>query len=342
MNRKQFTGAAATILASLMTGAHGNSMGLMPASSVETGAHPPYLQPGDTIGIVTPAGPISLDEIQPAVKKLQQWGFSVKIGSSVGKKEFTFGGTDEERRDDMQSMLDDSSIRAIICGRGGYGLVRIMDQLDFSLFRKKPKWIIGFSDITLMHNLLQCSFSCASIHAKMCNSFPADWAHADPLQIESIETIKDAIVGKKLEYKVTAQENNRFGMASGILTGGNLRVFESQIGTSTDPNTSNKILFLEDADEYLYNIDRMFWHLKQAGKLSGLNGLIIGGFRTRPDDPGEEFAYDIHRIVLEKVRDFSFPVCFGFPVGHQKHNLALKYGMKCHLSVSEQGVVFTQ
>jgi muramoyltetrapeptide carboxypeptidase len=297
---------------------------------------PTYLKSGDTIGITSPAGYVTLQEIQPAIKQMESWALSVKIGESIGKRNFTFGGTDEERMMDFQRMIDDPSIKAIMCARGGYGFVRIVDRLNFSKLITKPKWIIGFSDLTVLHSHLNRNYGIASIHSKMCNSFPDDWSKAEPIQVETIHSIRKALMGEKMRYVAPYNAKNRKGKAEGILIGGNLKTIESLAGSQSDLQTDGKILFVEDTGEYLYSIDRMFWNLKRTNKLSQLRGLIVGGFKIKPDDPGEEFALSLHDIILEKVKDYEYPVCFDFPVGHQKNNFALKCGIKHRLSVGQE------
>ncbi|PWS33510.1 S66 peptidase family protein [Pedobacter paludis] len=300
---------------------------------------PPYLRQGDVIGITSPAGYITLEQIQPSVLQMQSWGFNLKIGATIGKRDFTYGGTDEERRADFQQMLDDSNIKAIMCARGGYGFVRIIDKLDFSTFKRNPKWIIGFSDVTVLHCHLAKNYGVASIHSKMCNSFPDDWNKAEPIQIETILSIKNALIGERMTYSAPISQNNRLGKAEGILVGGNLSIIETLAGSDSDLNTNNKILFVEDTGEYLYSIDRMFWNLKRSGKLKNLKGLIVGGFKVKPDDAGEEFGKTIYDIVLEKVAEYNYPIAFDFPVGHQRNNFALKCGMKHFFEVSESGSI---
>ena len=300
---------------------------------------PPYLKQGDTIGITSPAGYITLDQIQPSVLQMQSWGFYVKIGSTIGKRDFTYGGTDEERLKDFQQMLDDPNLKAIMCARGGYGLVRIIDQLDFSQFTRHPKWIIGFSDITVLHCHLAKNLRISSIHSKMCNSFPDDWTKADPIQIETILSIKSALIGEQVGYTVAYNVNNRLGKVEGILVGGNLSILETLAGSNSDLDTKDKILFIEDTGEYLYSIDRMLWNLKRCGKLKNLKGLIIGGFKVKPDDPGEEFGKTVYEIVLEKVKEYHYPIAFDFPVGHQRNNFALKCGANHVLEINENGSV---
>ncbi len=303
---------------------------------------PAYLKEGDIIGITCPSGFITQEEIQPAVLKLQEWGFRVKVGRTVGARDFTFGGSDDLRTEDMQQMLDDRDIDAILFGRGGYGAVRIIDRLDFTTFKKHPKWIIGFSDATVFHSHLSKNFGIASIHSKMCNSFPEEWSKAEPSQIETINSIRKCLVGDKMQYTATVNEKNKIGKGEGILTGGNLSILQNLAGTKSDITTKGKILFVEDTGEYLYSIDRMFWNLKRTGKLDKLHGLIIGGFKTKPDDAGEEFGRTVYDIVTEVVKEFSYPVCFDFPVGHQKNNYALKCGVRHELAVSDNSIVLNE
>ena len=301
---------------------------------------PPFLRPGDTIGITCPAGDITAKEIQPSVDLIQSWGFRIKIGDTVGKKDFIFGGTDEERAADFQQMLRDPELSAILCARGGYGAVHIVDSLDFSPLKTKPKWIIGFSDITVLLCHLHTNLNLASIHSKMCNSFPDDWSKAEPDQALSILSIRQALSGGKMEYTVPANSQNRSGYAQGPLVGGNLKTIETLAGTRSDIDTAGKILFVEDTGEYLYSIDRMFWHLQRTGKLDRLAGLVVGGFKVKPDDAGEEFGHSVYDIVTQRIKPYSFPVCFDFPVGHQKNNFALRVGMTHTLEVKPDSVQF--
>lgn len=335
MNRKKF-------LSSLMVAGAGVPALAFEASyedeAIPAPILPRYLKPGDTIGITCPAGFITEEEIQPARLQMMEWGFHIKVGNTVGKKDFTFGGTDEERAKDLQQMLDDPQVKAIMCARGGYGVVRIIDQLNFTKFAAKPKWIIGFSDVTVLHCHLNRNYGIASIHSKMCNSFPDDWNKAEPIQIETILSIKQALTGEKMKYTATPHPQNKTGRAEGTLIGGNLKLIETLAATKSDLRTDNKILFVEDTGEYLYSIDRMFWNLKRTGKLNNLAALVVGGFKIKPDDPGEEFGRTVQDIVLEKVKKYKYPVCFDFPVGHQRNNYALKCGVKHRLMVKEDQV----
>ncbi|WP_432714429.1 S66 peptidase family protein [Pedobacter sp.] len=302
---------------------------------------PSYLVGGDTIGITCPAGAITLEEVLPSIQLMESWGYKVKIGKTVGAHYFTLGGTDEERAMDLQEMLDNPDIKAIMCARGGYGAVRIIDLIDFKRFEAHPKWIIGFSDITVLHAHLDRKFKIASIHSKMCNSFPSDWTKAEPIQIETILSIRQALAGQALRYTAPYDELNRLGDVQAPLIGGNLSIIETLAGSDSDINTDGKILFLEDTGEYLYSIDRMFWNLKRSGKLDKLKGLIIGGFKVKLTEGGDDFGKTIQEIVSEKVKEFSYPVCFQFPVGHQKNNYALKCGVVHHLEVQKQGTTLT-
>jgi len=329
MKRKDFLSSVIPLAASFSAVAGGKVI----AEPEKPCIIPPYLKKGDTVGICCPAGYITAEDIQPALLKLNEWGFNVKTGSSIGKRDFTFGGTDEERAADFQQMLEDKTVKAILCARGGYGAVRIVDQLDFKKLKHNPKWIIGFSDVTVLHSHINVNHRIASIHSKMCNSFPSDWSKAEPVQIETIESIRKCLVGEKTRLVFTPNEKNRTGLAIGELVGGNLKTLESLAGSRSDIDTKDKILFVEDTGEYLYSLDRMFWNLKRSGKLTSLKGLIIGGFKVKTDDAGEEFGKTLQDIVLEKVKEYNYPVCFDFPVGHQKNNFALKCGVVHTLGV---------
>ncbi len=330
MKRKHFISSALLAFASVKDLAESISE----RSEGTATAIPPYLLPGDMIGITAAAGYISTEDCTDAVKTMQGWGFKIKMGATVGKKDFSFAGTDEERLADFLQMLDDDKIKAIMCARGGYGLVRIIDRINFKKFIQKPKWIIGFSDATVLHSHINKNYGIATLHSKMCNSF-VDPALAEPIQNETIDSIRKCLVGGKMKYSAAPNINNRNGSSKGILVGGNLKMLETLAGTASDISTRNKILFIEDTGEYLYSIDRMLWNLKRTGKLEGLAGLIIGGFKIKPDDAGEEFGKTLEQIVLEKVAAYHYPVCFDFPVGHQKNNFALKCGVMHELHITD-------
>ena len=339
MNRKHFLSALVTAGAALPS--------LQTLAGIPSGKKEPlvpaYLKPGDIIGITCPAGYITREEIQPAVRIMESWGFNIRIGKTVGARDYTFGGTDAERAADLQAMLNDDNIKAIMCGRGGYGTARIVDQLDFSRFRLKPKWVIGFSDATVLHCHISRHFGVASLHAKMCNSFPDDFRKSDPIVQDTIMSIYQALTGKKMHYSTAPDIRNRKGKARGALTGGNLSIIQSLSATNSEIDTNGKILFLEEVGEYLYSLDRMLGTLQRSHKLDNLAGLIIGGFnRIKPDDPGEEFGKTVYDMVLEKVKDFTYPVCFNFPVGHQRNNYALKCGMMHTLNVGADAVTLVE
>jgi muramoyltetrapeptide carboxypeptidase len=339
MERKKFvTGLLASAGAMLTSSAQphtpGNIPDLMYAPPFRI---PPYLKPGDTIGITSPAGYITLEDIQPALRQLEQWGYKTRIGTTIGKKDFTFGGTDDERTADFQQLLDDKTVNAILCARGGYGMGRIIDRLNFKKFMTAPKWIIGFSDITVIHSHLSRNYQVASLHSKMCNSFPKDPALAEPIQTATILSIQKALAGEPMRYEAPFNLANRTGSAKALLKGGNLKMLESLAGTPSDIQTQKTILFVEDTGEYLYSIDRMFWNLKRSGKLQWLAGLIIGGFKIKPDEPGEEFGRSLMDIVREVTKEYRYPIAFDFPTGHQKNNMALKCGVLHRLSVTEKG-----
>jgi muramoyltetrapeptide carboxypeptidase len=338
MDRKSFLSALIPISASAVTVAKEKNISRKNISLIEDKLRskiPPYLKPGDVIGISCPSGYIMPEEVQPAIDKMKQWGFEIRVGGTVGKRDFTFAGNDEERAADFQNMIDDPSVKAIMLGRGGYGAVRIIDKINFQKFVKAPKWIIGFSDATVFHCHINKNFGIATIHSKMCNSFPKEWSSAEPKQIDSIESIRKCLVGEKMSYAAIQDDNNRLGVAEGILIGGNLSILENLTASASDISTDGKILFIEEVEEYLYNIDRMLWNLKRSGKLDNLKALILGGFnKIKIDDPGEDFGKTIYQIVLEKVSDYNYPVCFDFPVGHQKENYAFKCGIKHWLEVA--------
>ncbi len=231
---------------------------------------PPYLKPGDTIGLVCPAGYMPAEKYQTCIETLCNWGFQVVVGKTPGHQFNYFSGTDKERLEDLQQMIDDSKIKAILCARGGYGVGRIIDQLDFKKFIKHPKWIIGFSDVTVLHSHLFSNYKIASLHAPMAAAF-----NDDELKNQYVQSLHDALLGKKADYKIETNELNQIGKATGLLVGGNLSLLANITRTPSDINTKNKILFIEDVGEYIYNIDRMMYQLKRSGKLNQLKALIV-------------------------------------------------------------------
>lgn len=338
MNRKNFLSSVGPLVFSLNALAKGRA-DIADAHSIfepeEQIKIPPYLKPGDLIGVTCPSGYISEEDVVPAVNKMKEWGYEVRLGNTVGLRNFTFAGCDEDRAKDFQNMIDDPLIKAIMLGRGGYGAVRIIDDINFKKFTAKPKWVIGFSDATVFHSHINRNCNVATIHSKMCNSFPADWSNAEPKQIDSIESIRKCLSGEKMQYEAEPNANNLPGIAEGMLVGGNLSILQNLAASKSDISTAGKILFIEEVEEYLYSIDRMLWNLKRSGKLNKLKGFIIGGFnKIKPDDPGEDFGKTVYEMVMEKVQEYNYPVCFDFPVGHQKINYALKCGVKHKLTVA--------
>lgn len=294
---------------------------------------PAPLQPGDTIGMVCPAGFMDLSRMEDCFRALERWGLKVKKGKTLeSSSDNYFSGTDEERLSDLQEMLDDPSVNAMLFGRGGYGTSRILDQIDFSSFLRHPKWIVGFSDITALHCHLQQQFNIASIHGPMAAAFIGEGASSD-----SVHTLRNALFRKGYDYAVAPNGLNREGVAEGVLIGGNLALLAHLVGTPSDPDYTGKILFIEDIGEYLYSIDRMLIQLQRAGKLQGLAGMIVGGF-TDMKDTTRPFGQTIKALIQEKLEGYTFPVCYDFPVSHGEHNYALKCGLWHRLEVREKEV----
>jgi muramoyltetrapeptide carboxypeptidase len=293
---------------------------------------PPYLKPGDTIGILCPAGYMPYEKASTAIETLKEWGFRVIVGKTLGNQYNYFSGTDEERLADLQQMLDDNSINAILCARGGYGMGRIIDALSFKKFKKHPKWIIGFSDITILQNHIFSNFKIASLHAPMAAAF-----NDGENKNQYIQSLHDALIGRKATYSCHGNQHNQKGKISGILAGGNLSLLAHICCTSSDINTKKKILFIEDIGEYIYNVDRMLYQLKRCGKLDDLAGLIVGKF-TDMKDTTIPFGQTTEEVIYNIIKDYDYPVCFGFPVSHEKENFALKTGVKYKLTVSATSV----
>ena len=295
---------------------------------------PPYLKKGNKIAIVSPSRKITMQEMDPAIRTFREWGLEVVAGSHMLYSYHQFAGTDDERSCDVQALIDNDSVRAIISSRGGYGASRIIDNIDFSRFRRYPKWMVGFSDFTVFHSHIQRHFGVETIHAMMPVNFPG--ADEDPAGEKgfSASTLRNALFGDPLVYEEPAGNLTRHGIAEGILTGGNLSMLYSLSGTASDIDTEGKILFIEDLDEYLYHVDRMMMNLKRSGKLAGLAGLIVGGF-TDMHDNEVPFGKNAEQIIMDAVAEYDYPVCTGFPAGHQDKNLAMFFGRKASLSISE-------
>ncbi len=294
---------------------------------------PPTLQPGDLIAIVSTARSIQQEDLNQALKIFADWGLKVKLGKHLFHTSGQFAGTDAERISDMQAMLDDPSVKAVLCARGGYGTTRIIDHLDFSSLRHAPKWIIGFSDITALHGHLH-NMHIQTIHSIMPALFGKEGATND------IQSLKEALFEKPLPIETHPHPLNRIGEAQGIVIGGNLSIINNIMATASDIDTEGKILFIEDIDEYLYHIDRMMVHLKRAKKLDHLAALVVGKM-TGMRDNATPFGIDANTIIFEHISEFKYPVCFDFPVGHEvSKNKALICGRTAQLKVTSKQVHF--
>ena len=294
---------------------------------------PLFLKPGDRVAIAAPARKISQQELAPAVKLLQSWGLEVVIPEHLFDEENQFAGSDDTRAALMQHLLDAPDIRAIFCARGGYGTVRIIDRLDFSNFAESPKWLVGYSDITVLHSHIHRHLGIETLHATMpINISDKELRHPSP----AVATMRRQLFGESLEYACPAHKLNRTGKATGLLVGGNLSMLYSLCGSESDIDTAGKILFIEDLDEYLYHIDRMMMNLKRCGHLAHLAGLVVG---QMSDMHGNSipFGRTAEEIVRDAVAEYGYPVCFNFPAGHNgTENLALKLGHPTRLTVSAE------
>ncbi len=295
---------------------------------------PQNLKAGDTIGIVATARKMDKTLLDSSIRHFMDWGLNVKIGKTLDLEHHQFAGTDAERREDFQNMIDDHEIQAILCARGGYGTIRIVDGLDWSQFKKRPKWIAGYSDITVVHSFLNRKLKIASLHCTMPISEPSNTEDA-------METMRKAFFGERLHYETKADEHNRLGSAEGSLVGGNLSILYSLTGSEADIKTKGKILLIEDLDEYLYHVDRMMMNLKRSGKLDKLKGLIIGGMNDMKDNE-IPFGHQARQIIREHVEDYDYPVCFNFPSGHIRDNRAVILGKKAKLTVLQHEGQFVQ
>jgi muramoyltetrapeptide carboxypeptidase len=292
---------------------------------------PPSLQPGDCIGITCPAGSVVLDEMEAMFSQLREWGYQLRIGETIGTSQGKFSASDDIRLRDLQQMLDDPTIKAILFGRGGYGVVRIIDRIDFTAFKNNPKWLLGYSDITCFHSHLNHHLQVASIHGHMGSAYREE--NRDEFSTQQIHHL---LKGIPSVYNLPSHPMNRTGVREGMLAGGNLALLSDLVGTPSDIQTKGCILLIEDIGEYKYNIDRMMWQLLRAGKLENLSGLLVGGFTDTLDNE-IPFGMSVEEIVWEKVRDFNYPVCFNYPAGHQAINYPLKMGGEYRLSITKDG-----
>lgn len=294
---------------------------------------PPPLQKGDKVAIIATARSISKENLQPAVKLLKSWNLQPVLGSSIGLQHNQFAGTDKERAADLQHQINDIDINAIWCAKGGYGSIRILDLVDFSMLNTHPKWIIGYSDVTAIHLHLQ-SLGIASLHAQMASGIESKSASTS-------EELKNVVFENKLQIEYASTHPNQVnGEVKGEVLGGNLSVLYSAIGSKSMPSFKNKILFIEDLDEYLYHIDRMMQNLKRSGLMSEISGLIVGGMSDMNDN-SVAFGKTAEEIIYEAVKDLNIPVAFNFPAGHLETNLPIIFGKSAHLSVTSERVQLT-
>ena len=292
---------------------------------------PPGLRKGDTVGITAPASRLSEQEIIPAADLIRSWGLNVVFGRHLFSDRNSFAGNDNQRAADFQQMLDDPDIRAILCARGGYGSIRIMDRLKFGNFLQHPKWIAGYSDITVIHAFLQQCLGTESIHGAMLRTV----SPGQP-DLTSLDSLRAVLFEGLREYALKPHHLNIPGEATGTLVGGNLSVLYSIAGSCYEPDTAGRILFIEDVGEYLYHIDRMIMNMKVRGRLSSLAGLVVGemsGMKTSPSG----FRKPAYKVIREAVASYGYPVMFGFPAGHGHPNLSLILGREVTLAVEAKG-----
>lgn len=290
---------------------------------------PPYLKKGDTVAIVCTARKFFPEDAIPAKELLESWGLKTKLGATIGLDSCQLGGTDIERAADFQNMIDDENIKAIWCARGGYGTVRMVDLLDFTKFKKNPKWIMGFSDVTVLHSQAN-EERVASMHCIMPFTVPK-------ASNEVKETLRKALFGEKIEYTIPSKPYDIQGKASGELIGGNLSILYSLLGSKSSLDTKNKILYIEDLDEYLYHIDRMMQNIKRNGYFENLNGLIVGGM-TDMHDNEIPFGQNAVQIITAIAKEYNIPVCFDFPAGHLKDNRTLILGKQVDFEVNDKEI----
>ena len=290
---------------------------------------PPSLSKGDTICIISTARKISLTELEPAIELIESWGYNVQLGANLLAQHHQFAGTNKERTTDLQAAINDKNIKCILCARGGYGTVQIIDEVNFNPLLSNPKWIVGFSDVTVLHSHLN-TLGIQSLHSTMPILFNQEGGEL------ARESLKSTLSGIQINYEFNTHKLNRLGTATGQLVGGNLSIINSLTGTASHMDTTGKILFLEDLDEYLYHLDRMMSHLDRAGMLKGLAGLVIGGMSDMNDNtiPYGESAID---IICATVSKYTFPVAFNFPAGHIPDNRALILGADIELNVNPKG-----
>jgi muramoyltetrapeptide carboxypeptidase len=292
---------------------------------------PSYLKAGDTIAVVAPAGVLkqNAEVIQNTKSLLNSWGLEVVFGEHLQTKSHHFAGTDTQRSSDLQIALDNPNIKAIWCARGGYGTLRIIDDLDFEGFKTHPKWVVGYSDVTVLHNALN-NMGYESLHAMMCINLTD---HPKPIK-QSIETLKAALFGTLKNYEIEGHSVNRQGGATGAIVGGNLSLLTAALASSTQLDTKEKLIFIEEIGEYKYHIDRQLQSLKRAGYFKHCAGVIIGDMsQIKINDPA--WGDSIEALILDVLKDTNVPVAFGFPAGHELENRALYFGRSVQLQVTK-------
>lgn len=301
---------------------------------------PPYLKKGQTIAITCPSGYLEPAKTDAAIATFKAWGLKVWEGETLSyPSQNYFSAPDTLRLEELQNLLDNPDIHAIMMGRGGYGMSRLIEQLDFRKFKKDPKWICGFSDITLLHSHLQQKIGVASLHSPMCAGF-IEKENFNPELIKKI--MHQTLLGKTTTtMPITPHSMNRMGSCEGIVVGGNLAMVTHAIGSSSQLKTKGCILFLEDIGEHLYKIDRMMIQLKRAGMLEHLAGIIFGYF-SDVEDTTRPFGEELETILLEHIKDYSYPIGFNFPIGHEDLNFPIKMGVKHSLKITKNKVVFKE
>jgi muramoyltetrapeptide carboxypeptidase len=289
---------------------------------------PPYLKKGDTILIIATARARAKETLEPAIAILKSWGLKVQTGPNAFKIHHQFAGTDQQRASDLKWAIEHKTAKAILISGGGYGTMRVIDQVNFKPLLKNPKWFIGYSDTTVIHNRLY-HLKMTAIHGTMAFQFAKDK--------EATDSIKHLLFGEEVNYNIPKHKLNRVGMAEGEIVGGNLSLLYALSGSVDDVSGKNKILFIEDLDEQLYHVDRMMLQLKRSGKLKHLKGLIVGGMSDMKDN-AVPFGKTAEEIVMDAVKDYNYPVCFNFPAGHIEKNMALYLGKKAKLEVAKNKV----
>lgn len=284
--------------------------------------YPKYLKQNDKVVILSPSGKIEAQWVEGLKELLESYGLLVNVAEHALCENGRFAGTDEERIKDLQEAIDDHDVRAIFCSRGGYGLARIIDKIDFSSLGEDPKWIVGFSDITVLHNALG-KVGVASIHGIMAKHIT--------LKAEGLDNLMTMLFGGNVAYEVPAHEFNKEGEATGELVGGNLSVLYGLRGTPFDIDYRGKILFIEDLSERLYHIDRMMQNLRLGGVFAQISGLVVGQFTDIDED--DSFSGGVYGVIRDAVKDYNIPVCFNFPAGHVDNNQPLKMGANYKLEV---------